>query len=213
MLDDPYEQWYRLELFQSLGPEARHDLSGSCPVGERRLALEPFGGVDPSEAGRPRRRLYRLTGEGADSARRVVDEHLQRLEGAGKRAGRFGLRPEGRTVPHERAASPLRNRRSCERPCQRNRDRGVLASSRLTKSRPGPSLDTRPSGRLRETVAAKAARALPRRVESRADRLCRAPARRASLALRLRRRVGSLCKAILEEEDLGRFPEPNPSPG
>jgi hypothetical protein len=32
-------------------------------------------------------------------------------------------------------------------------------------------------------------------------------------ALRLRRRAASVCKAILEEEELGRFPEPNPFPG
>lgn len=34
-----------------------------------------------------------------------------------------------------------------------------------------------------------------------------------SFVVRLRLRASSVCKAILEEEELGRFPEPNPFPG
>lgn len=35
--------------------------------------------VDPSEVGRPRRRLYRLTGQGLNSGRRALDEHVRSL--------------------------------------------------------------------------------------------------------------------------------------
>jgi hypothetical protein len=35
--------------------------------------------IDPVTEGRPRRRLYRLTGVGAPAARRALDEHLASL--------------------------------------------------------------------------------------------------------------------------------------
>lgn len=38
--------------------------------------------VDPASAGRPRRRLYALTAEGADSARRELGAHLHAISGA-----------------------------------------------------------------------------------------------------------------------------------
>lgn len=92
MLEAPYDLWYGLEL----GKSAELASGTLYPILAR---LEQAGwlsstweDVDPSIAGRPRRRLYRLTGEGADTARLAVDEHLTRL--APKRtARRWGLRP------------------------------------------------------------------------------------------------------------------------
>jgi DNA-binding PadR family transcriptional regulator len=98
MLDDPYEQWYGLELSKAAGLKSGTIYPALARLENAGWLSSYWEDIDPSEAGRPRRRLYRLTGEGADSARRVVDEHLERLEGARQRAGRFGLRPEGRTV-------------------------------------------------------------------------------------------------------------------
>lgn len=51
--------------------------------------------IDPRAAGRPRRRLYRLTGAGEFAARDAIDEHLKRasaLERASRaRQPRLGL--------------------------------------------------------------------------------------------------------------------------
>lgn len=98
MLDNPYEQWYGLELAKSSGLKPGTIYPSLARLESAGWLSSYWEEVDPSEAGRPRRRLYRLTGEGADSARRVVDEQLQRLQHGARRAGRLGLRPEGRTI-------------------------------------------------------------------------------------------------------------------
>ena len=98
MLEDPYEQWYGLQLAKASGLKAGTIYPALARLESAGWLSSYWEEVDPSEAGRPRRRLYRLTGEGADSARRVVDEQLQMLERRAKRAGRFGLSPERGTV-------------------------------------------------------------------------------------------------------------------
>lgn len=74
MVEDPTAQYYGGEIGRATG------LSGGSlyPV---LLRLEQAGvlasdweDVDPSEAGRPRRRLYWLTTDGAEYARRVLRE-------------------------------------------------------------------------------------------------------------------------------------------
>ena len=93
MLDCPYDEWYGLEL-----SKASDIKSGTLyPILAR---LEHAGwlastweDVDPSVAGRPRRRLYRLTGVGADTARLVVDEHIARLAPA-RSAVQWGPLPQ-----------------------------------------------------------------------------------------------------------------------
>lgn len=50
--------------------------------------------IDPAAEGRPRRRLYRLTGDGAPAARWALDEHLASLGVARPGPGiRLGHRP------------------------------------------------------------------------------------------------------------------------
>ncbi|HEY2717616.1 MAG TPA: PadR family transcriptional regulator [Solirubrobacterales bacterium] len=98
MLDDPYAQWYGLELAKASGLKPGTIYPALARLESAGWLSSYWEDVDPSEAGRPRRRLYRLTGEGADSARVIVDQHLQRLAGSRERAGRLGLRPEGRTA-------------------------------------------------------------------------------------------------------------------
>jgi DNA-binding PadR family transcriptional regulator len=98
MLDNPYEQWYGLELAKASNLKSGTIYPALARLESAGWLSSYWEEVDPSEVGRPRRRLYRLTGEGADSARRVIDEQLQRLGSTRQPAGRLGLRPEGRTV-------------------------------------------------------------------------------------------------------------------
>lgn len=97
MLDDPYEQWYGLELAKASSLKPGTIYPALARLESAGWLSSYWEEVDPSEVGRPRRRLYRLTGEGADSARAVVDEHLQRLASGREQAGRLGLAPRGRT--------------------------------------------------------------------------------------------------------------------
>lgn len=53
--------------------------------------------VDPAQVGRPRRRLYRLTGLGEEAARSALDDYLQRL--ARGRSTRLSLSPRPRETP------------------------------------------------------------------------------------------------------------------
>jgi PadR family transcriptional regulator, regulatory protein PadR len=98
MLDSPYEQWYGLELAKAAGLKPGTIYPALARLENAGWLSSYWEEVDPKEIGRPRRRLYRLTGEGADSARHVVDEHLQRLATVREGVGRLGLRPEGRTI-------------------------------------------------------------------------------------------------------------------
>jgi PadR family transcriptional regulator, regulatory protein PadR len=74
LLEDPTAKHYGLEI----GKAARLSGGSLYPL---LLRLEQAGvldsdweAIDPSEAGRPRRRLYWLTGEGAEYARRELQE-------------------------------------------------------------------------------------------------------------------------------------------
>jgi PadR family transcriptional regulator PadR len=78
-LSDPTAEWYGLQVARE----------GNLQTGTIYLALarlEKAGWVesrweevDPSAAGRPRRRLYRLTAVGEGAARDALSEHLARL--------------------------------------------------------------------------------------------------------------------------------------
>jgi PadR family transcriptional regulator, regulatory protein PadR len=79
MLERPRKSWYGLEL-------ARHAHIGSATIYAVLGRLERAGlldarweDVDPSEAGRPRRRLYKLNGEGARVGREVVAAYQPRV--------------------------------------------------------------------------------------------------------------------------------------
>jgi PadR family transcriptional regulator PadR len=92
MLEAPYDLWYGLQL----GKESEIASGTLYPILAR---LEQAGWlsssweeIDPATEGRPRRRLYRLTGEGADTARLAVDEQLSRLRSS-QTSRRWGLRP------------------------------------------------------------------------------------------------------------------------
>jgi PadR family transcriptional regulator, regulatory protein PadR len=98
MLDDCYREWYGLELSAASGLKTGTIYPALARLEQARWVSSYWEDVDPSEVGRPKRRLYRLTGEGADAARTAVDEHLQRLAKAGSSLGGRILKPESRTA-------------------------------------------------------------------------------------------------------------------
>jgi PadR family transcriptional regulator PadR len=79
MLREPDADWYGLDLSKRSGLKP----GTIYPILDRLLKAgwlerhwEP---IDPATEGRPRRRLYRLTGVGAPAARWALDEHLASL--------------------------------------------------------------------------------------------------------------------------------------
>jgi PadR family transcriptional regulator, regulatory protein PadR len=98
MLADPYQEWYGLELANASGLKTGTIYPALARLEQAGWVSSYWEDVDPGAVGRPKRRLYRLTGEGADAARAAVDEQLQRLSAAQAPSGRLSLRPEGRTA-------------------------------------------------------------------------------------------------------------------
>jgi DNA-binding PadR family transcriptional regulator len=94
MLERPAKDWYGLEL-------AKHAEIGSATIYAVLGRLEGAGlleskweSVQPSEAGRPRRRLYSLTANGSCAGRQMVAEYKPRV----RIADRLGDRAPGRTA-------------------------------------------------------------------------------------------------------------------
>lgn len=79
LVGDPAAERYGLELTKLAGLKP----GTIYPILDRLLKLgwlqRRWEEVDPAAEGRPRRRLYRLTGVGASSARWALDEHLASL--------------------------------------------------------------------------------------------------------------------------------------
>ena len=79
LLDDPTQPRYGLELSKQAG--VRH---GTIYPALARLETvgwltHEWEDVDPHTEGRPRRKLYRLTGQGELAARRTLEEEIARL--------------------------------------------------------------------------------------------------------------------------------------
>jgi PadR family transcriptional regulator PadR len=91
---DPELEWYGLQLASETGLK-----SGSVYVVLARLEkagwlTSRWEEIDPAAEGRPRRRLYKLTGEGLRAATEAIEAHIAVLTGAGtaRRTG-AALRP------------------------------------------------------------------------------------------------------------------------
>lgn len=97
MLSAPDAEWYGLQLAQAADLKSGTVYPALARLEQAEWLISSWEDVDPSGAGRPRRRLYRLSGVGADAARSVLDEHLKRLTASQHRAGGWRLRP-GRSV-------------------------------------------------------------------------------------------------------------------
>lgn len=96
LVGDPAAERYGLELTKLAGLKP----GTIYPILDRLLKLgwleRRWEEVDPAAEGRPRRRLYRLTGVGASSARWALDEHLASL---GFSARDSSVRPRHRPEP------------------------------------------------------------------------------------------------------------------
>lgn len=80
MLQSSDAEWYGLDLSKRSGlkPGTIYPILGRLlDAGWLERRWEP---IDPVAEGRPRRRLYKLTGVGATSARWALDEHLAALQ-------------------------------------------------------------------------------------------------------------------------------------
>lgn len=79
MLSDLQREWYGLELSKHSGLKP----GTIYPILDRLLKVDwlerRWEDIDPTVEGRPRRRLYRLSGVGAPAARHALDEHLASL--------------------------------------------------------------------------------------------------------------------------------------
>ncbi|HTA12713.1 MAG TPA: helix-turn-helix transcriptional regulator [Solirubrobacteraceae bacterium] len=94
MLQAPEAEWYGLDLSKRSGLKP----GTIYPILARLLQAgwleRRWEAIDPAAEGRPRRRLYRLTGVGATSARWALDEHLAALQpGPAARTPAPSLRP------------------------------------------------------------------------------------------------------------------------
>jgi PadR family transcriptional regulator, regulatory protein PadR len=93
ILSDPDADWYGLELCKRAGLKP----GTIYPILDRLLKAEwlerRWEEIDPTVEGRPRRRLYRLTGIGAPAARKALDPHLVALQSAPAESWRPASRP------------------------------------------------------------------------------------------------------------------------
>lgn len=82
MLGDPAQQWFALGLAETVGVRSStvYDALKAWTV----KGWIEFGweDIDPEVEGRPRRKLYRFSSDGAAMARTALDSHQQTLERA-----------------------------------------------------------------------------------------------------------------------------------
>lgn len=87
MLGDPDSDWYGLELSKRSGLKP----GTIYPILDRLLKVEwlerRWEEIDPAIEGRPRRRLYRLTGVGERAAQLALNEHIASLRRPGSAKG------------------------------------------------------------------------------------------------------------------------------
>lgn len=79
MLESPANNFYGFALAKSAGLTTGTLYPILARLEAARWLASEWEKVDAAEAGRPRRRLYRLTGHGMDSGRRALNEHATRL--------------------------------------------------------------------------------------------------------------------------------------
>lgn len=93
LLSEPDAEWYGLQLAGEAGLK-----SGSVYVVLARLEqagwlTSRWEQIDPSAEGRPRRRLYALTGDGRQAGAQAIEEHLAALTGLSRPRSASGQRP------------------------------------------------------------------------------------------------------------------------
>lgn len=98
LLEDPTAEHYGLEVGKAAGLTGGGLYPLMMRLEQAHLVVSWWEDVDPSEAGRPRRRLYRLTTEGVEFARQALQDAQQSLTPTRKQAPAWG-RTSGFPVP------------------------------------------------------------------------------------------------------------------
>ncbi len=96
MLERPTDEWYGLQFSQQADLKSGTIYPALARLEQAGWLVSRWEETDPAEAGRPRRRLYRLTDEGAFAGRAALDENVRRLSAARGTSRRWqvrGVRP------------------------------------------------------------------------------------------------------------------------
>jgi DNA-binding PadR family transcriptional regulator len=93
LLDHPLEEHYGLELSKAAGLASGSLYPILARLEQHGWVTSDWEQVDQHEAGRPRRRYYRLTPEGAAGAEQSLAAEVERLSPQSRSRGRRILRP------------------------------------------------------------------------------------------------------------------------
>jgi DNA-binding PadR family transcriptional regulator len=86
-LNEPTTPWYGLELCRAVGLKSGTIYPILARLEQQGLLESKSEPQDPSRLGRPRRRMYRLTPNGAVTARTAVEERVRALQRPATRRG------------------------------------------------------------------------------------------------------------------------------
>ncbi|HWD44671.1 MAG TPA: PadR family transcriptional regulator [Actinomycetota bacterium] len=89
-LEDPASERYGLEVGQAAGLRGGSLYPVFGRLEDAGMLVSHWEETDPSEAGRPRRRMYRLTAEGVVYARQAIAEAQQSLAPGQEHAAGWG---------------------------------------------------------------------------------------------------------------------------
>jgi PadR family transcriptional regulator PadR len=103
LLEDPTAEHYGLEVGKAAGLHGGSLYPVLMKLEHAGLVVSAWEQIDPSEAGRPRRRMYRLTPDGVEYARQALAEAQQSLASSQGRAPAWGRTP-GFPVPRGASA-------------------------------------------------------------------------------------------------------------
>jgi PadR family transcriptional regulator PadR len=90
MLENPTAEHYGLEVGKAAGLRGGSLYPVLMKLENAGLVVSAWEETDPSEAGRPRRRMYRLTSEGVEYARQALAEAQQSLTASQAHAPAWG---------------------------------------------------------------------------------------------------------------------------
>jgi DNA-binding PadR family transcriptional regulator len=96
MLNDAAEPWYGLELCDAAGLKSGTVYPMLARLERMRWLKSEWEAADPRKLKRPRRRLYRLTGEGEMAGREAIERleaELRRALRAARPTSRAAVRP------------------------------------------------------------------------------------------------------------------------
>jgi PadR family transcriptional regulator PadR len=93
LVDDPYREWYGLELARAAKLKSGTIYPALARLEQAGWLKSSWEAGDPSQLGRPLRRMYRLTGEGQAQAHLALDAELARLNAQRRPRAQLGLRP------------------------------------------------------------------------------------------------------------------------